>query len=205
MPEIPEHERLDNGVTVVKNPDGSTYALRTFNWTGDSIQAAADLAEGTYKLGEIADRAGVSQMALKTWRVHPEFMARVEEHRKIFRQLVLQYGIAKKETRMAHLQSRHDAIRQVVEERGKSMAEKYPELPGASTGYVALKPTAHGDLAYVDTKTAQLLAEMEKSAAIEMGEWNEGSAPGIAVQIVVPSGAPQSSDVPTITIGTRQI
>lgn len=201
----PQLERLDNGVTLVRRPDGSSEAIRAFNWTPDSTQAASDVAEGTYSLREIANRAGVSQMALKYWRTHPEFMVRVEEHRKVYRQLVLQYGIAKLETRMAHLQNRHDAICLAVQERGKFMAETYPDMPGAATGYVALKPTAHGDLAYIDAKTAQLLAEMEKQAAISVGEWNEGSSTGVAVQIVVPAGAPPAADVPTITIGSRQI
>jgi len=202
----PGFEVLSNGVTMVHRPDGSSYALRSFDWNPDTTQAASDIAEGAYSLKDIADRAGVSQAALRTWRLHPEFTARVEEFRKTYRTLVLQYGISRMEARMAHLQSRHDAIRQALEERGKYMAEKYPELPGASTGYIFLKPGAYGDTAVIDTKSAQLLADMEKQAAIMMGEWNEGTAgPGVAVQIVVPSGAPPAGSIPTVNIGTRQI
>jgi len=192
-------------VDIITRADGSKYQVPKFYWDIDKEQAAADLAEGVYNIKEIANRAGVGYATLVQWRKNPNFQARVEEHREEFRKLVMAYGITRRETRIAHLQDRHDRLCSTIEERGKVMAEKHPDVAGARHGYVFEHLTAQGTEFRIDTKTAALLADIERQAAIEVGEWNEGNAPSVAVQIVCPATQPPASLAPTVTIGRRQI
>lgn len=195
----------DSPVTIVTREDGSTFAVPRFVWNIDREQAAVDVAEGVYQLKEIAERANTNLGTLATWRRNTEFADRVAGHRKEFRELVLSFGIAREETRMALLQDRHDQLTTVIKARGKAMQEKYPDVPGGETGYVYAKPTAYGNDFLIDNKTAALLNDIEKQAAIYRGEWSEGSGPTVAVQIVTPASLPDASKAPTVTIGARQI
>lgn len=190
-------------VHFVPHPDGGVIAKPVFRWDVNQEQAAVDLAEGSRSMREIARRAGVNEMTLWNWRQHPEFKAKVEEHRKVFAGMVLTYGLTQKATRLQALQDQYDQIMAVVEARGRDLEDRYPEVPGGATGYVYPKNTAYGTEYLIDTKTAALLNDIRKQAAIEVGEWNEGTAPAVAVQIVCPSGAPDAAKIPTVTIGAK--
>jgi transposase-like protein len=195
----------NDSLIIATRPDGSQYLQPRFPWDGDRIQAAYDLADGTYRLSQIARRANCSPQALSEWRKNPEFAAKVEECRKEFAALVRSYGLARKETRIQHAQTLHDKLCTVIEERGQAFAksETLCDVPGGSTGLVYEHVTAHGTEFLVDNKTPVTMDNLRKSIAIEVGEWNEGTTPSVAVQIVCPASAPSADSAPTITIGKQ--
>src|ERR1700693_1293672 len=86
-------------VEFITRSDGVEFAKAKFVWDLEKEQAAADIAEGVYSLTEIAARAKVHVGALAAWRKSPEFIERVNEHRKVYREAVMGYGIAQAVTR----------------------------------------------------------------------------------------------------------
>lgn len=188
-----------------------------FVWDADSTQAAADLAEGM-RVSEVAARAGIGPGTMKRWREHPEFAARVEEHRGAFRELVWNHSIARKEVRIAKLIAVSEGIEDVIEARKKraiemaaaraSAAAERGETPVSFdeelTGLMVEHPTANGTEIKLDRGLIAEYREVMKQVAIEKEEWQDQSAgANVAVQIVVPAGLPKPEDVKTVTIGRQ--
>lgn len=106
---------------------------RPFRWNRASIEAAFDVAEGTLTEEQIAQKVGADRKTLFRWRGHPDFAARVEEHREAIRQAVFSRGIARPENRIARQNARWEALHRVLEARGKAMEG---ECPGGETGLI---------------------------------------------------------------------
>lgn len=186
-------------INIVTRPDGTKYAVPRFVWDADKTQAAADLAEGM-RLSEVAARAGVGPGTLKQWRDHPEFAARVEEHRKAFRELVWNHSIANEAVRLQRLIDMDEQHEQLRLARAAEMAD----VPGGDTGLIFAKPTANGTEYRYDRAFVAQRVELLKEIQIQKGERNEGSGGNnLAVQIVVPAGLPKPEDVKTVTIGRQ--
>ena len=139
-------------------------------------QAAADIAAGEFRPSVIASRACVSAGALSQWRAHPEFIARVEELVAAFREEARYVAIAQKERRILAMNERWLGIHQVIAERGAH--EDFQQVPGGRTGILArdIKQVGSGENAQivtiysVDTGLLKEAREIEKAAAIEMGQ-----------------------------------
>lgn len=204
-------------INIVTRPDGSKYAVPRFVWDADSTQAAADLAEGM-RVSEVAARAGIGPGTMKKWREHPEFAARVEEHRKAFRELVWNHSIARKEVRIAKLVAVSEGIEDVIEARKKRALQATADAAAKAaageigsapfdeelTGLMVEHPTANGTEIKFDRGLVAEYRDVLKQVAIEKGEFQEqGAGANVAVQIVVPAGLPKPEDVKTVTIGRQ--
>lgn len=71
-----------------------------WRWTEGRERAAALVAEDAVSDEQIAADLGVTRRTLTTWKQHPEFAARVDEHLAAFRRRVLRKGFALRERRI---------------------------------------------------------------------------------------------------------
>lgn len=161
-------------VIPVTRPDGTTYMAPRFEWDGARDQAATDVAEGTWRVPEIADRAGVSANVIRAWQKHPEFIARVDELCAEMRERVKMLGIARVEVRVAAQNERWLAMRQVISER----AEAGYAVPGGRSGMLAYDQKQIGggeqarivDVYLFDGGLMKEIRELENLAAKELGQ-----------------------------------
>jgi hypothetical protein len=133
---------------------------------------------------DLADRAigaacGVTERTIERWKQHPEFAARVQEHRDAWREAIKAKGIAERQNRVDALNDRWHRMQQVIEERAEDAATA--RVAGGSTGLIVrdVKGVGKGedfqliDIYSVDTGLLKELREHEKQAAQELGEWSE--------------------------------
>ncbi len=153
--------------------------VQVFRWTTPRLKAAELVADDALSDEQIAAAVGVSRMTLHTWRQHPEFIVKVTARREAQRAAIEAKGIADKQNRIAFLNERHVALRQVVKERGED--ESIAHIPGATTGYVVrtFKTIGVGPHAQtieehgIDTGLLKEFRAHEQQAAQELGEWVE--------------------------------
>lgn len=153
-----------------------------FEWTPIRIEAAELIAARNLTYTEIAERLEIDRTTLWNWRNDAEFAARVEAITEEYRAETRRIGIADKEKRLAGLNDRRNRLLRVIEARAD--ADEYQVAPGGSTGLLArtLKCLGSGDNATivaefaVDTGLLKELRELEKQAAVELGQWNEAPA-----------------------------
>lgn len=156
--------------------------MAVFEWTKPKVEAAELLAARNLPTHEIAERVGIARSTLWEWKRLPEFAARVEEIVEEHRAETRRIGIADKERRLAALNDRWNRLRRVIEERAEDPA--VAAAPGGTTGLMVrqLKSVGAGDSAIVveefsvDTGLLKELREVEKQAAVELGQWNEAPA-----------------------------
>lgn len=162
--------------------------FRPFAWTKAKAEAAILLAENVLPDVQIAARAEVSDRQLRTWKQHPDFVARVAEHVAEFEASTLRYQIAKRRKRVEALNRRWLRLQDVVDARAAAYGDD-PKAgaPGAGTGllvrqYKSIRSGTSqlGDPEYetveewvVDTALLKEIREHEKQAAQEVGQWDE--------------------------------
>jgi hypothetical protein len=153
--------------------------VSSFAWTRKTERAALLVAQD-----DLADRAigaacGVTERTIERWKQHPEFAARVQEHRDAWREAIKAKGIAERQNRVDALNDRWHRMHQVIEERAEDAATAH--VAGGSTGLIVrdVKGVGKGedfqliDIYSVDTGLLKELREHEKQAAQELGEWSE--------------------------------
>lgn len=150
-----------------------------FAWTKPRQTAALEVAKDEIGDREIAQRCGINVVTLERWKLLPEFQARVEQHRKDWREKIRRRGIAEKQNRVDALNDRWSRLQQVVAARAKSA--KMKRVAGGKTGLLAHQVRGVGggdnfrevDYFEVDTGLLREMREHEKQAAQELGEWVE--------------------------------
>lgn len=148
-----------------------------FKWKKPQEDAAILLAEDELTDLEIATQIGVSRRQLATWKLHPEFSARIEELARELGEVTRRYAITKRIRRMKGYDDRRTKILKVIEDR----AEEHATVPGGDTGLLvkSTKSVGSGSAAEivdeyaVDVAILKELRELEKQAAIEAGQWTE--------------------------------
>jgi hypothetical protein len=139
-----------------------------FRWSAKATEAAVAVALDEQTDEAIAAAAGVSRRTLANWKLRPEFVARVEEHRAEFREVVRRRGIARLDRRVAALNERWINLQEVIERRAADPAMQ--AVPGGSTGL--LRPGPMGTF-FVDVALLKALRDHEKQAAQELGQWGK--------------------------------
>lgn len=170
-----------------------------FSWSNASQRAAELLARDEQTDEEIAADAKVTRTTLWRWKQHPDFAARIEEHRAEYRARVRRHGIAVVENRVNSVNTRWRRLQSVMDAR--AVDPEMQDVPGGNTGLLVRQAKLvklydagedEGDEADADgevltpMKTARvvyeysvdtgLMAEMralEKQAAQELGQWSE--------------------------------
>jgi hypothetical protein len=149
--------------------------FRPFAWTKAKAEAAILLAEDALPDVEIAKRAEVSDRQLRTWKQHPDFRSRVEQHVAELEAAMLRYEIAKRRRRVAALDDRWHRMLRVIEARAEAMAD---DAPGTDTGLLVkqIKVVGTGKTQQtieeyaVDTGLLKELRAHEEQAAKELGQ-----------------------------------
>jgi len=154
---------------------------RAFEWTDQKRQAVALVAESNLPLIAIAGELGVARETLWTWRKHPDFAAAMTEIEAELDRDAARFAIVRRRERLAGYDKRRDKALAVVQQRAEHYADRYPDVPGGDTGLltptfkvVGSGPTAHTIVEHVfDAALSKELREIEKQAAIEVGQWTE--------------------------------
>ena len=165
-----------------------------YQWSERRERAALLLAEDELSDEVIAAQCGVSRSALKKWKQHAEFAARVAGHVEAIRAAILSAGIADRVKRVKALNDRHRRLEQVIDARSAwaerdadnrrremddpgADLEEFEEAPGMLTGLVVRVETPVKGGVKVEYKVdTSMLAEMrdtERQAAQEVGQWTE--------------------------------
>jgi hypothetical protein len=148
-----------------------------------------------------------SQLAEKTRLVGtPDQKPSDAQPAQLTKQAILGVPIlAAREKRLAELQDRHNRMKLIVDERAVEMKD---EIAGGASGLLCRDykgKDAKTAVYKVDTGLLAEFREHEKQLAQELGQWQEGSAPTVAIQIVMPSmqgpSGPAEVEPPTIDIG----
>lgn len=148
-------------------------------WNEQREQAALLTAEDELTDAEIEALLNVAHSTLWRWRKVPEFRARVDELARELTAGPRKQAIARRARRVAELQRRHEKLLAVIEARG--VHPDYQQLPGGETGVLVARHKIIGRGAdsrevveyEVDTGLLKELREIEKQAAIEVGDWSE--------------------------------
>lgn len=170
-------------------------ANASVKWSRKTERAALLVAQDDLPDKAIAAEIGVNESTLERWKAHPEFAARVREHRDIWRDEIKAKGIAERQNRVDSLNDLHERMVRVIEAR----AAEYADVPGGDTGLLVRqaklvkvydasgRPDAddEGETLYsakrdvivyeygVDTALLKELREHKKQAAQDLGQWTE--------------------------------
>jgi hypothetical protein len=101
-----------------------------FQWTARSERAALLVAQDEQTDVQIAKACKISDRTLDRWKLHPEFAARVREHRDRWREEITARGIAERQNRVDAQNDRWRRMQMVVEAR----AEEHKDVPGGASG-----------------------------------------------------------------------
>jgi hypothetical protein len=101
-----------------------------FRWSAKVERAALLVAKDEQTDVEIAKACTISDRTLDRWKRHPEFAARVQDHRDAWRQEFKDRGIAEKQNRIDAQTDRHRRMLAVIEAR----AQEHADVPGGDTG-----------------------------------------------------------------------
>lgn len=148
-----------------------------FRWTKPREDAAVLLAEDLLTDAEIGARVGVTDRQMRTWKLHPEFAARVQSLAREMGDAAKRHAISRKARRVQGYDDRRRRLLEVVEARAGDM----PGVAGGPTGLLVrtVKVVGSGPAAQVveeyavDTGLLKELRELEKQAAVELGQWTE--------------------------------
>ena len=149
--------------------------------TDQKREAAALLTETNLPIGKVAEQVGVDRNTIWRWRTEPTFAAHLAELTAELDKDAIRYAVARRRDRLAALERRQERLLQIVEERAAWFAEHEPNVPGGQTGMLlkTLKVVGSGPSAVAlpeytpDVALSKELREIEKQAAIEVGQWTE--------------------------------
>lgn len=95
-----------------------------FVWTPTKKRAAVLVAEDKLSIREIASELGVNKQTITRWKHHPAFIGTVADHAAELHAEMMRKAIAKKRERIKVLDTLHDKLLTVIDER----AERYVRM-----------------------------------------------------------------------------
>jgi transcriptional regulator with XRE-family HTH domain len=127
---------------------------------------------------QIAAQVGVTRQSLARWKRDATFLELVAEERTRQIAAIRAKGVAFKQNRIDAYNRRWQLLHDVIDERAEEMQD---DAAGGKTGLlvrqvksIGFGPNNHTVEEYaVDTGLLKEIRELEKQAAIEMGEWSE--------------------------------
>jgi hypothetical protein len=105
-------------------------------WSQRKEEAALEVALDKLTNPEIAALVGISPRALDKWKVAPEFMERVAQHRDAIRERICSTGYASIERRVQELGELLDRYKAVMAARAEEYGKKSSKVPGGDTGLI---------------------------------------------------------------------
>jgi transposase-like protein len=160
-------------------PNSLSNFARGFPWNTRRERAAALIANGQYTHKQIAAQLKIGTSTLTQWKQQPAFQARIQEHVEIWRQRIMQTGIADRARRVEALDDRWNKMKAVIAERGADPS--LANAPGGKTGLVVRQVKLIGsgkeaeliDEFAVDVALLREMRAHEEQAAKELGQWVE--------------------------------
>lgn len=154
-------------------------STESFAWGFKQRRAARLVAQDRVGDRQIAHTCAIGIATLTRWKREPEFAARVAEIRAELEAREVDALLAERQRRVRLLDRRHEVLEAVIEERAAE--DKMRAIPGGTSGLVARKYKMIGfgkqaqrvEEYEVDVATLRELREIEKQAAIELGQWTE--------------------------------
>lgn len=127
---------------------------------------------------QIAEKVGVSRQSLANWKKQDTFSEAVEAERQRMVDALRAEGITNKQNRLDAYNRRWKLLHDVIGERAVEMQD---DAAGTGTGLlvrqvksIGFGPNNHTVEEYaVDTGLLKELRELERQAAVEMGQWSE--------------------------------
>src|SRR5438045_1050700 len=107
-----------------------------FDWTSNKEQAAILLAEDSCTIHQIAKKLHISEKTIDRRKADPEFKEKIESHVGLFRVRFLEFGLARKEARIAELSELFRLQKEFIAKRGASAQMQH--IPGGDTGLVTV-------------------------------------------------------------------
>ncbi len=169
--------------------------MAEFRWTTIRARAAEMLADDHASDEQIADELHISRSQLSRWKKQPAFAARVSDIVAAQQAALLADGIVQKQNRVQDLNELRTKLLTIIEQRKDSPLTE--GAAGGETGLLVAEPMlikiyeSNGedgdDLSAVrgaskivyklalDTGLIRALLDVEKQAAIELGQWEEKS------------------------------
>jgi hypothetical protein len=174
-------------------------------------KAARLLAEDRMSIERVAGELGINVETLRTWRNAPAFQAQVREYQAEIEAAVSQIPYAKKADRIQLLSDSVSKYTELRDKRGKWYTEKFPDVPGGSTGLLVHSETVKGvgagqvhiDEHKVDNGLESLLQTALVQIAKERGEFSDSKptqqtvialVPITEIEVALPEGPPADRD-----------
>ncbi len=150
--------------------------MTAWSWTASKETAAVLLAEGALTSASIARKLHIVESTLYRWQQAPEFKARVEENVAAFRTRMLEYGLARKENRIAALTDLFQRQQLILQERG--LSQEMQSVAGGKSGLVCVtwKQLGQGEEAQlipeyaVDAGFSREIRGTLDQVAVELGQ-----------------------------------
>jgi hypothetical protein len=142
-------------------------------------KAAQLVAAGELDDQDIAIKVGIGRTTLYRWRKLDKFNAKIEAYRQAIHESLMHRAISSVEQRINRNNRDWLKLQEVIRQRADDPEVR--KAAGGSTGLLVRieKSIGSGDSTKiveefaVDTATLKALLDLEKQAAIEIGQWNE--------------------------------
>lgn len=159
-----------------RKPKARSEHMKEFEWSSNKETAALLLAEDSLSIPQIANQLHVNESTIDRWKQHPQFKARIEENVAAFRVRMLEYGLARKENRIAALSDLFRRQQLILTERGQSL--EMQSVPGGTSGLVCTtwKQLGGGEDAQLvpehtaDTGLSREIRGTLEQVAVELGQ-----------------------------------
>lgn len=165
--------------------------------------AALLVAQNAETHEAIAAKAETTKRTLTQWKAHPDFQARVEEHRTAWRErlhaerdaLVAQIptdSIADRNVRVTGAIERHQLLQRVIDARATYYTQREADgdktvAPGAATGLLASRPKPgkfrNAEEYRVDVGMLKEMRELEVQVAKDLGQWEERTRVDVEIRL----------------------
>ena len=143
-----------------------------FKITSKHLEAARLYADGLSQ-AEVAKTLGITVGKAKDWYEQPLLKAEIDAFIESDRAAIRGKGITVKQNRLDAYNERWKLLNAII--KARSEWDVVAGVPGGNTGLIVrdFKGTANIEIFKIDVGLLKELRELEKQAAIEVGDWTE--------------------------------
>jgi hypothetical protein len=143
---------------------------KAFSITSKHLRAARLFADGLSQ-ANVAESLGLKACTVRSWFDQPLFKAEIDRFVDGDRAAIQAKGIADKQNRLDEYNRRWLLMKALMKARAEW--DVLTNVPGGSTGLICREWRGLNELFTVDTGLLKEMREIEKQAAIEVGDWTE--------------------------------
>lgn len=143
---------------------------KPFEITAKQLKAARLFADGLSQ-ADVAEAMGIKLDMARRWYDQPLFKAEIEAFVEADREAIRKEGIANKQNRMDEYNRRWREMKALM--RARAEWDVLADVPGGNTGLLCRDFKGVMPIYKVDAALLREMRELEKQAAIEIGDWTE--------------------------------